>query len=243
MATAQTVYTQASSVYLNDAAQQIWTNTVLAPHLAEAYRDLLLVLWLNGLPVIREKSAVITVPANSASLGSPSSGPSLLPADIFEPIWLKERASGSSDSWDPMNEQDFEKDVTIQLTYLKFWAWRKEDIKFPAQPAGGGSFNGSSTARDILLQYYRAPTIPVGVTDPLGFLFAEIFLSPQTAGYAAGSVGNITLSKELLCIPGVNIGVAGSKLDQLIRANVKGQQNLPARRIPYRRFARSWYAM
>lgn len=227
MATAAIVYTQASSVYLNDTAQQIWTNTVLAPYLGEAFRDLLLILWLNGLPVIREKAAIITVPAGTLSLGSitPSSK---LPSDIFEPIWLKERSAGSSEDWQGMTETDFEPDWS-QDTTLRYWTWRKEDIRFV----------GATTDRDVNLQYYRAPTIPVASGDALGFLFAEMFLSPQTAGYAAGSVGNTTLAKELLYIQGVNQGIAGSKLDMLLRANVKGQQNLPARRIPYRRMARS----
>lgn len=206
--------------YLNDTGAQIWTNTVLLPYLKEAHKDLLLVLWLNGIPVIREKSASINVTAGALTL--------TLPSDFIEPIWLKERAQGSSDDWIPMAERDFEPDIR-QDTTLKYWAYREEAINFV----------GATTNRSVLLQYWKSIADIVDATSPLGFIFAELFIGPQTAAYAANSVGNTTLAGELAYTNGVNVGVAGARLDMIIRANVKGMQNLPARRVPYRRFARS----
>lgn len=209
-------------VYLNDTKKQIWTDTTLIPYLKEAYRDLLLVLWLNGMPVIKEKSATINVNANALDLGVNQ------PADLIEPISLKERTQGSSESWIPMVEVGFEPDISKD-TILRYWDWREEKIVFV----------GATSNREVLLRYWKSLTLPVDATTPLGFIFAEIFLGPQTAGYAAGSVGNTTLAGELLYVQSQAVGIAGGKLDMIVRANVKGSQNLPARRIPYRRFDRN----
>jgi hypothetical protein len=207
--------------YLNDIGQQIWTDAILLPYLKEAHKDLLLVLWLNGIPVIREKSASIGVTAGVLTL--------TLPSDLLEPIWLKERAvGGTNQDWIPMTETDFEPD-RLQTDTLRYWAWREEAI----------NFIGATTNRQVLLQYWKSIADIVDANSALGFLMAEVFLGPQCAGYAANATGNTTLAGELSYINGVNVGVAGAKLDMIIRANVKGQQNLPARRIPYRRFARS----
>lgn len=208
-------------VYLNDTANQIWSNTKLLPFLKEAYRDLLVQLWLNGIPVIKEKTSTpIEVAAGDLSL--------TLPADFIEPIRLKERLDGTSDSYSDMTEKEFEPDYS-QSESLNYWAFREGAIQFV----------GATTAREILLYYWKSLTVPTAANSALGFTFAEIFLGPQTAGYASGSVGNLTLAGQLLYIPPDNLGVAGSKLDAIIRANIKGQQSLPARRIPFRRANRS----
>ena len=178
-------------------------------------------LWLNGIPVIREKSAAISVTALALTL--------TLPTDLLEPIWLKERAVGESDTnWIPMTEVEFEPDK-LKDTTLKYWAWREEKINFV----------GATTNREVLLRYWKSIADIVDANSALGFLLAEVFLGPQCAGYAAGSVGNLTLASELLWVNGVSVGIAGARLDMIVRANIKGQQNLPARRIPYRRFAQS----
>lgn len=220
MATAQAALDSAR-VYLNDVGQQIWTNTTLLPYLKEAHRDLLLLLWLNGIPVIREKSASINVTAVSGVTLT-------LPNDLLEPIWLKERPQGSSEDWIPMIEMEFEPDIP-QADTLRYWCWREEAINFV----------GATTNRSVLLRYWKGLTTIIDATTNLGFILAEAFLGPQTAGYAAGSVGNITLAQEMLYVKDVNIGIAGSKLHMIIQSNIKGQQNLPARRIAYRRFSRS----
>lgn len=221
MATAQSALDSAR-VYLNDVGSQMWSNTVLLPYLKEAHKDLLLILWLNGLPVVLEKSAVINVTAVTGVTLT-------LPTDLLEPIELKERTQGSIEDWLPMREVDFEPDSLIQNSTLEVWCWREEVINLV----------GSTTNRSVLLRYWKSLAAIVDATSALGFIMAESFLGPQTAGYACGSVGNTTLAAELLWIQNSNVGIAGSRLDMIIRANVKGMQNLPARRLPYRRFSRS----
>lgn len=219
MATA-TVAMDSARVYLNDTQKQIWTDAVLLPYLKEAHKDLLLVLWLNGIPVVKEKSASINVTAISGVTLT-------LPSDILEPIELKERAQGSSENWIPMTELDWEPNET-QASTLRYWCWREEVI----------NFIGATTNRSVLLRYWKSLATIVDASSALGFIMSEAFLGPQTAGYACGSVGNTTLAEELLWVQGQHVGIAGAKLDMILKANVKGQQSLPARRIPYRRFSR-----
>lgn len=196
--------------YLNDVGASLWTDAILLPYLKEAFRDLLIDLYLNGIPVIREKSSSpITVAIGALTL--------TLPSDFLEPIKLKERLSGSSETYIDMVEKAFEPD-TDQTDNLRFWAYREEAINFV----------GATTARQILLFYWKTLTIPTAENSLLGFIYAEIYLGPKTAAYAAASVGNITLAKEVS-------DIAEMKLDKVMRANIKGQQSLPVRRIPYRR--------
>lgn len=216
-----TVALDSARTYLNDVGKQIWTDAALLPFLKEAHKDLLMVLWLNGIPVIKEKSASINVTAVSGVTLS-------LPSDLLEPISLKERTQSSTEEWIDMSEVDFEPDSLTQELTLKIWCWREEAINFV----------GATTNRSVLLRYWKSFAVLTAAGDSLGFIQAENFLGPQTAAYAAGSIGNLTLAGELLWQQGVKVGVAGSRLDMIIRANVKGMQNLPARRIPYRRFAR-----
>jgi len=141
-----------------------------------------------------------------------------------EPIWLKERAFGSSDNWISLTETDFESDID-QTSELRYWTWREEKILFV----------GATMKREILMRYWKTLTEPTAAGHSLGFIYAEHFLGPQMAAYAAASVGNLTLASSLLYVKGIHNGVAGAKLHMIIQGNIKGQQNLFARRIPYRR--------
>lgn len=215
MATAKEVFDSARAVYLNDAGGQVFTDSVLLPHLKEAHRDLQLHLLINGLPVIREKSDVIPVVALSTEL--------TLPADFIEAISLKERGS-SSDEWVSMTEKDFEPDYQ-QSTTLIFWCNRDEKIMLV----------GATTNREVLLRYNKGLTLPKDETSQMGFRLAEVFLAAQTAQYAARALGSDSLADDCL-------KAAELKLDLVVRANIKGQQSLPVRRIPYRRYRRSGLA-
>jgi hypothetical protein len=202
--------------FLNDTGKQIWTDTKLLPFLKEAYRDLLIQLWLNGIPVLREDTTIpITVLTGAVVI--------TLPADLLEPIGLKERLLGSTsiEDYAPMSEKAFEPD-TVQTTELRYWSWREEQIQLV----------GALTDRQVLLRYWKTLTIPTSAASVLGFLFAEAYLGPKTTAYAAASTGNSTLAEEA-------DSKAEIRLDQVIRANTKGQQSLPTRRIPYRRARRT----
>ena len=198
--------------YLNDQGKQIWSDALLIPFLKEAYKDLLLALKLNEIPVIMEKSAAITVNIGATTL--------TLPADIVEPVKLKERLFGSSESFINMSEKAWEPDIT-QSSTLRYWAWREEVLELV----------GATTKREVLLFYIKTLTAPTLASSSLGFINAETYLGPKTAVYAASSLGNSTLAGEANRI-------AEDKLEIIIRYNVKNKQGLPVRRLPYNRIGK-----
>ena len=222
MALASVALNSARSVYLNDRGKQIWSDTLLLPHLQEAYRDLVLALTLNGLSILKEKSSAITVNVGDTSL--------TLPADFYEPIRLRERdfSSSNPDDYIDMIQTDFPSDTNPDVT-LRMWSYNQQVIKLI----------GATTKRSVLLFYLGGLTVPSSSASDLIFALAENFLAPQTAAYAAGSTGNLALASQLLYIPDIQLGVSGGKLSQIIRINVKNMQGLPVRRIPYHRAIRT----
>lgn len=202
--------------YLNDTGKRIWTDVKLLPYLKEAHRDLQLQVWLHGIPVLNEKAAASTITAGDTTL--------TLPSDFVEPIRLKEGAVGDTvDNFVDMIEKSFEPD-DVQTTELRYWAYREEQVQLI----------GATADRDVILYYYKGLTLPTSAASQLGLTFGEMFIGPQTAGYAAGATGNTTLASELLFVSETQLGIAGSKLDAIIRANTKGMQTIPTRRKPYR---------
>lgn len=206
--------------YLNDQNSQIWSNAALLPYLVEAFNDMIESLTLYEVPLIKEKSVVISVPV-STSIPQLLNSMAGFPTDFIEPIKLKERATGST------NPEDFESGRMIECEFLpnlqqqeslRYWCWQQQNVLII----------GATTARDVLLYYIGGLSVPIAANSSLGFTYAEHFLGPKTAAYAAGSVGNSTLAQEAN-------QVAQDKLDNLLMIATKNQQNLPARRIPYHR--------
>src|SRR3990172_8186064 len=205
-------------VVLNDTSSppKFYTNTILLPHLKEAHRELQVLLWENGLPVIKEVTAVIDVAALATSLGVS------LPTDILEPKALQERVDGSTteDDWKDVSETDNlpRMDPTISIQY---WAWREESIEFIAP----------TTAREVKLRYLKGLTLPTSGSSAIGLIFGELYLGPRLASIAVQTLGNTTRASEL-------IDDAAFWIPKILAANVKRGQAVPTRRIPYRRSLR-----
>lgn len=212
MALASAVFAE-SQALLNDVAKSIWTDAVLLPFLQKAHRELQVLIWENGLDVIKEITTVIEVAANATSLGAS------LPTDLLEPKTLQERVNGSTseNDWRDVPEADPLPRISPTVS-IQYWNWREEVIEFIAP----------TTDREVKLRYFKGLTVPIESSSPIGFIFGETFLGPRTAALAAGSVGNTTRADELntdsaLWIP------------KILAANVKRGQAIPTRRIPYRR--------
>jgi len=210
MATAQDVVDEAS-VLLGDPDQTKWDFAVLLPLLQKAHRELQVDLNLSGLPVLKEVSAILTVPALAVSLGA------LLPADLIEPVSLGERQSGTSDLFNDMIQTTWEPE-DVQTTTLRYWSWREENIVFL----------GATVAVDVKLRYIKGLTAPTSEGSPLGFINAQLFLGPRTAALAAAVAGNLAVAQAL------NADAEIQKA-KVIRYNVKQMQAIPKRRRPYRR--------
>lgn len=199
-----------ASTMLNDMGLTSWTKERLIIHCFQAHRQLQVQLALNGLPILKEVSAVIAVAANATDLGVNQ------PANLLEPKTLWERAAGSSDVFSLMIEKGWEPE-TSKGASLVYWTWRGDLIKFV----------GATTAREVKIHYLGGIDVPEADEDGLGFMFAENYLIPETAALAAASLGNYNVYQAMH-------GVAEKNLDDVIRFNIKGQQGLPVRRRPYR---------
>jgi hypothetical protein len=174
--------------YLGDDRGVKFTDATLMPKLQQAHRELQLKLWLNGLPVTKEVSAIFTVPAGAVDLGVNQ------PTDLIEPQLMKEKAVGEPISrFIDMTEVNELPDVD-QSDSLRYWCWREEII----------TLLGATTTREVRLDYIKGLTIPVLKTDPIGFILGEAFLGPRTAALA-GADSNEDAQNRLSEIIAANV--------------------------------------
>ena len=212
MANASVALAEAQAL-LNDVGASLFTDAVLLPSLKKAHRELQVLLWENGLPVIKEVTAVIDVAANATSLGAN------LPTDILEPKALQERVDGSTseDDWRDVPEADPLPRVEPSARIV-YWAWREEVVEFIAP----------TTAREVKLRYLKGLTVPTSGSSAIGLIFGELYLGPRLASIAVQTLGNTTRAEELT-------NDAAFWIPKILAANVKRGQAIPTRRIPYRR--------
>lgn len=195
---------------LNDDRKLHWSDVALMPKLRQGHREMQLELVLNGIPVIREVSALFTVAANAVTLGND------LPIDLVDPVMMWERAVGEADSQliemaGVTNLPNIEKDIR-----LRYWCWREEVI----------SFLGATTDRVVKLSYKKGLPVPAKVSDSIGLTFGELYLGPRTAGLVCDSAGKHDSAD-------VFKKMASDNIDKIIRANVLTLQRNPARRRPF----------
>lgn len=200
--------------HLNDMGQSIWNFNVLLPFLQEAHRELRAQVILNGIPVINEETAQLTVPINTTDLSTVSG----YPTDMIVPIWMKEKQINDDyEDYVDMSPRDFLPTVD-QDVWLYWWCWRRETILLI----------GSLNEENVLLRYRRQIPTPQASGDSLGWLQAENYLSYRTAALACNSIGEIQKGEMLTNQANIN-------LDMVIRLNIKQVQTMPARKRPYHR--------
>jgi len=213
MASASEIMQEAAGIFLNDTPRTLFTDVILLPFLKRAFKDLLLELDKKNISQTKEVSAAITVPALVVSLTTPGN---LLPTNFITPVKIEERSSGSSDLYTPMEEKDWETNI-LQTERLRYWIFREDDIKFP----------GATTIRQILLYYQKGLTVPVTLTDPIGLVNVESYLSAQTAGYAAKFILQSDTRAETI------FGFASKALNDYLTIQVRGLQFQDNRRHRY----------
>lgn len=220
IATAEQVLDSART-YLDDEMGVRWPDESLLPKLQEAHREMKTAFLLNGLPVINAVSTIMTVPALvTDDLNLDLSTVSGYPSDLLEPIWLKERQVGQMNrDFIDMVECDFIPNLDKQVNLI-WWAWIAEKI----------ILRGATVSNQVQLRYRRELTPPTKLTDSIGVLLGEIFLSYRIAAKAAEAMNDMGRKQEW-------DREAQKNLDTVIRAAVKEMQNLPAKRRPYHRGA------
>lgn len=202
-------------VLLNDVGAAIFTNTVLLPYLDKAYDEAQEIMEDNDIPTQNERTATLSVPANTTLLNYTSTPP--LPTDFLYPVRLWERNSGSSDLWTPMDPTRWEPNRQRE-SYLLDWTWREEEIKLI----------GATQARDLRIDYKKVLTAitTTAITIPAHRL--KTFLESRTALLASFMIGeNETRSATLQ-------QDAELAMERIISVGVKNRQAVPVRRLPFR---------
>lgn len=209
---------QIACEHLNDHGQTFWAKELLIPFHSEAHRELQLELHLNGIPVIKKKSAVVVVPPVNISTWTGEINMPNQPADIIEPLECWERQTGSTlgIDWDLMIQKSWVPE-TQPVTDLVYWNWVGEQIKFV----------GAVQSNDVKLYYNAGISIPTKDNDPIGFIYGELYTAPRCAALAARSIGGKQAYAELTQI-------AKERIDKILTMNVHAEQGMPFRRRPYR---------
>jgi hypothetical protein len=212
--------------HLNDEYGSLWTDQKLLPKLQEAHRELQSTLFLAGIPVINDVTAVLTVPANVIDgQNVDMSTVAGYPTNLVRPIWMKERTVGQQNQdFIDMIEVDFIPSISKD-TRLVYWAWIGQTIMLL----------GATNDVQVQLRYRGSITVPTKVTDDCVVLFSETFLSYRTAALAIASTGQDDNKFRTLD------AMAERNLDKLMRTAIKEEQNLPVRRVPYHRGRKSGF--
>ena len=184
---ASTVLTDCRTGLLNDPSGAIYADTPMYSLMNKAYHELQNKLAAIGLSTATEVSTAIAVPAGTNFLGDGA----LLPSDFLYPIWLKERATGSTsaDDYTDMIEVGVEP-FTAATPTLGFWAFREEEIKFP--------IDGATTARDVLMKYKKSLGSVTTGNSVIRVINSAEWIAQRTASLAALVIGGNPRRSEAL---------------------------------------------
>ncbi len=208
----------AAAIRLNDQGRSDYTDSVLLPLLADAYKELQLELVLQGSLALEKMEAVVTLPANATSFSSAS----VYPSDLLEPQRLRERHIGDT-HWLPMTKTMWPPDYT-PVEYLQFWSESQQDI----------ITTGATVANEV--QIFGIKSLPniTSVNDPITINNSHPFLTNRTAALAARFRGGSATRADALDT------MAQIALNKLMGVNAKSKQGVRARRKPFRLNRRYW---
>tara|TARA_Y100000310_G_scaffold26486_1_gene25272 strand:+ start:9870 stop:10508 length:639 start_codon:yes stop_codon:yes gene_type:complete len=200
-----------AAVLLNDSSKQSYTYAKMLPLLKVTYREWALAKHMSGDQLLKDRSTAIDIAAGATTVTS-------APSDMVLPIRLEERPDGSTGLYEDMEKTAWEPDET-QVETLDVWNWREETIYL----------RGATTAREVRIYYWKDLAELVDENSNIVGIRARIPLSYKTAALAAGSIGgNMELATALR-------DVGEARQSETISVNVKSRQDLPVRRLPFRR--------
>ena len=193
-----------SAALLNDASKTLYTYAVQLPFCASAWNKLQLELYVYGLIVIQEISAVIEVAADATLIASPS--------DLIQPIEVQERKDGTTDLFVDV-EEVAEIPEMDQVEDIIYWTWREEVIYI----------NSPSTAREAKVRYKKGLNACSSQSSSLNVINSLEYLANKTAALCARSIGENPTRADALEIE------ASQALDRLLRSEINAKQSLPVR--------------
>jgi len=215
---------------LNDAAGNLFTDTLLLPYLNSAYRKVQRAIGNAGGGGFIQDDVLLVVTAvaeQDASLqvciSDATAAPNQLPTDLLVPLKIWERPNLSTQEFDEMVDltrhgglPSREQDVTLSV-----WEWR----------ADGLWFLGATQDTQIRLRYMKSYPDFTDSTSPVLVRNAQEALAYATAALAAWARGSPLAEKW--------DDAATDAIEDLVVAAVKREQQTARRRRPFS--ARSGY--
>lgn len=147
--------TQLIRSLLNDAAGNLFTDTVLLPYVNSAYRKLQRTLAASGQETFLVDDVLLVVsavnevdPSSQVMINDATAPPNQLPTDLLVPLDLWERPNLSSDDFVEMVDLTSRGGLPAieQGSTLRFWEWRQDGL----------CFCGATQDTQIRLRYQKA---------------------------------------------------------------------------------------
>src|ERR1700683_4361935 len=151
---------------LNDAAGNLFTDTLLIPYANSAYRKVQRALanvgaggFLAGDALLVVTAVANTDPSVQVSITDATAPPNQLPIDLLVPLKLWERPNGSCDDFVEMTDLTNHGGLPSQAQgmCLEFWEWRTDGIYFI----------GATCDTQIRVRYQKAYPDFVDATSPV----------------------------------------------------------------------------
>ncbi len=216
--------TQLIRSLLNDAAGNLFTDSVLIPYVNSAYRKLQRALAAAGQETFLVDDVLLVVPAVTSVdpsaqvvINDSTAPPNQLPTDLLVPLDLWERANGSSDDFVEMVDLSLRGGLPSmeQGQTLQFWEWRQDGL----------CFCGATQDTQIRLRYQKSYPDLTDSTSVVLVRSAQEAIAYAAAAMAALSRGSPFAERW--------DGVAEDAFEDLITTTVRRDQRGARRRRPY----------
>ena len=209
---------------LNDAAGNLFTDTVLLPYVNSAYRKMQRAIGNAGGGGFIQDDVLLVVTAVTetdtslqVSITDATAPPNQLPTDLLVPVKIWERPNGSTDDFLEMVDlsQHGGLPSRVQDMTLSVWEWRADGIYFI----------GATQDTQIRLRYSKAYPDLTDATSPVLVRNAQEAIAYGTAALAAWSRGSPLAEKW--------DDAANDAIEDLVSAAVRREQQSSHRRRPF----------
>lgn len=225
--------TNLARALLNDQPGATYSDKVLIPYMAKAYRKVQRALRNSGQTTFINDNVELVVPALAAidpsaqvSITDATAPPNQLPVDLIFPSKLWERPNGTALSFSEMLDMTEHGGLPSepQGQELIYWEWRSDGLYFL----------GALQDTQIRIRYVKMLIDPTDATSQVAIRDAIDAVASITAGLASMARGS-PIAQQL-------DGIATDDLFDLKNESVRRSQKTPRRRRPYgsRNGSASW---
>lgn len=216
--------TNLARALLNDQPAATYSDKVLIPYMAAAYRKVQRALRNSGQTTFISDNVEVVVPAIAAidpsaqvSITDATAPPNQLPVDLIFPSKLWERPNGTNMSFSEMIDMTEHAGLPSepQGQELIYWEWRSDGIYFL----------GALQDTQVRIRYTKMLVDPTDATSTVAIRDAIDAVATITAGLASMARGS-PIAEKL-------DGLSTDALFDLKNESVRRSQKTPRRRRPY----------